>query len=46
MDIMTDEEVAALALLAKNQRIMVILVPDSAPNEFVARLTAWSKLDG
>jgi hypothetical protein len=41
-DVMTDEELKALVLLTKNRRLMLILVPENAPDEFVARLTAWS----
>lgn len=32
----------ALAHLAKNRRLLVILVPKDVPDEFVARLTTWS----
>lgn len=39
---LSDEESEALQLLAKNRRLLVILVPASASDEFVARLTAWS----
>lgn len=39
---MSEEEGAALALLAENHRVMVILIPEDVPDEFAARLTTWS----
>ena len=40
--LLTDEEGKALALLGKNRRLLLILIPENATDEFVARLTTWS----
>ena len=39
---LTEEEGKALALLGKNHRLLIILVPENAPDKFVAQLTTWS----
>lgn len=31
----------ALQVLAKNRRLMIVLVPESATDRFVAKLTSW-----
>jgi hypothetical protein len=41
-DILSEEELKALTLLAKNRRLLLILVPESATDKFVAKLTSWS----
>jgi hypothetical protein len=39
---LSDEELNALQVLAKNQRLFVILVPENATDKFVAQLTSWT----
>jgi hypothetical protein len=41
-DLLTGEETAALQLLAKNKRLIIILAPKDAPDRFLAQLTTWS----
>ena len=39
---LTKEEEDALVTLSRNQRLMVLLVPNDVPDRFVAQLTTWT----